>query len=46
MHRAKRGASKPPTMAPRATCRDDEVARKAVYAGLLAHRRCALTWQA
>jgi hypothetical protein len=42
MRCVKRGASKPPTMALRATCRNDEVARKGVYAVLLAHRQCTL----
>jgi hypothetical protein len=42
MRCVKRGASKPPTMALRATCRNDEVARKGVYTSLLVHRRCAL----
>jgi hypothetical protein len=46
MRGAKRGASKPPTMALRATCRNDEVARRGVYAVLLAHRRCAWLRQA
>ena len=37
MRRAKRCASEPPTMALRATCRNDEVACKGFLRGLPAH---------
>ena len=41
MRRAKRGASKPPTMVLRATCRNDEVACKGVLLAYRPIRWCA-----